>query len=231
MTSYEATIRTFPEPEPGKAGIYIYRDSNLGFLYDKAVFINGTCVGKTSAHSFLYMQLPGDRDYVFSAASEFSPNSLKLHLDNGHNYFINHYLKIGLVIPGANLEHITDLNVAKTGVLNGRLITSNKCYGAKFDYVQDYPEMSNAPQVNFVLNPVKTTVVLPDGTESTPPKFLANWQTVEEKEPIPTSNHAVSGTNLKTQDTLSSEVADAAQVQNENNSQDIASLPNTSAKP
>lgn len=182
MTAYEAAIRTFPEPEPGKAGVYIYRDSNFALLFDKAIFVNGTCIGENSAHSFMYMQLPANRNYVFSADSEFSPNSIKLYLEEGNNYFINHYLKYGLMAPGANLEHIIDVDEGKAGVLNGRLVTTNKCYGTRFNYVAEYPDMHNAAKVNDVLNPVKITVVLPDGTESTPPKFVANWQTATEME-------------------------------------------------
>jgi hypothetical protein len=74
--------------------------------------------------------LPGDREHTISTESEFSPNSLRLLLERGKNYFVRQYIKLGAFVGGADLEviepeqakaSISKLELAKSGTCSGPL--------------------------------------------------------------------------------------------------------------
>lgn len=117
--------KQFEDPEEGNAGLYIYRDSFVGKALKKDVWVNDECVGESASSVFFYKQVPGNEEYIISTESEFSPNSLSIMLEQGKNYFIRQYIKLGVFVGGADLEiiepekakeSIAKLELAKSGV-------------------------------------------------------------------------------------------------------------------
>jgi hypothetical protein len=47
-----ATAKSFPVPENGKAGLYVYRDSFVGKALKKDVYLDGRCLGETADRVF-----------------------------------------------------------------------------------------------------------------------------------------------------------------------------------
>ena len=111
-------------PSDGKAGLYIYRSGVFGGALKKDVMLNGKCIGETAPNIFFYEEVIGDKEYKVSTESEFSANDLLVNAENGKNYFISQYMKMGLFVGGAGLElvdeekgkkEVTELEMAKKG--------------------------------------------------------------------------------------------------------------------
>jgi hypothetical protein len=111
--------KEFSAPTPGTAGLYIYRNSNLGGALKKSVYIDGELIGETGPMTYFYKEVQAGKRQL-STESEFSDNDLILDAQNGQNYFIRQYIKIGLFVGGANLEQVSE-EVGKAGVLECKL--------------------------------------------------------------------------------------------------------------
>lgn len=132
MESKEASAQAkrFDVPADGNAGLYVYRDSFVGKALKKDIWVNDDCLGESASDVFFYTQLPGDKEHTISTESEFSPNSMRLLLERGKNYFVRQYIKLGAFVGGADLEviepekakaSITKLGLAKSGTCSGPL--------------------------------------------------------------------------------------------------------------
>lgn len=110
MASKEASdqAKQFAAPAEGKIGLYVFRDSALGAALKKDVWVDGKCLGETAPNVFFYEELENKQQYVISTESEFSPNNLILNTEAGKNYFVRQYIKLGLVVGGANLESVSE---------------------------------------------------------------------------------------------------------------------------
>ncbi|VCU69019.1 hypothetical protein PIGHUM_01079 [Pigmentiphaga humi] len=100
--------KSFPTPEQGKSGLYVYRDSFVGKALKKDVYLDGNCIGETADKIFFYTQLAGNRTYKLSTESEFSPNDLVLDINAGKNYFVRQFIKVGVFVGGAGLESVSE---------------------------------------------------------------------------------------------------------------------------
>ena len=83
--------KMFKQPPPGRAGIYIYRDDGP-FNFDKSRFerrlwIDSTCVGKSAPNIFFYTHLPGNTSYTFSSESVLLINNVTVNVEADKNYF------------------------------------------------------------------------------------------------------------------------------------------------
>ena len=114
----------FNAPSQGTAGLYIYRDSFMGKILKKDIWINGKCLGESGPDVFFYTEVEGGKKHKIETESEFSPNAMELMVEPGQKYFIRQYTKVGLLVEGANLERVSEargkaaiakLNMAKTG--------------------------------------------------------------------------------------------------------------------
>jgi hypothetical protein len=95
--------KQFSAPVEGKAGVYIYRNSNFGSALTKTVSIDGQLVGATAPMTYFYREVsPGN--HTLSTQSEFSNNDLIVTTNPGLNYFVRQYIKMGVFVGGANLE-------------------------------------------------------------------------------------------------------------------------------
>lgn len=123
-----ATAKSFPVPEKGKAGIYIYRDSFVGKALKKDIYLDGHCVGETADRVFFYQQVSSDKSYIVGTESEFSPNNITLSVASGKNYFVRQYIKLGVFVGGAGLEQVSETEgkrvISKPEV---KLATSGQC--------------------------------------------------------------------------------------------------------
>lgn len=91
------------------AGVYVYRDnSSVGAALKKDVYINGDCVGETAPGVFFYQQVSGNQEHTISTESEFSENDLTLYTEEGRNYFVQQYIKLGVFVGGAALEQVEE---------------------------------------------------------------------------------------------------------------------------
>lgn len=122
-------VKRFPVPDPGKSGIYVYRDSVLGSALKKDIWIDGECVGETAPKVFFYRQVAGGLDHKVSTESEFSPNDLVIHTDPGRNYFVRQYIKLGLLVGGAGLE-LVDEKTGKAAIQELEMAVGGHCSGS-----------------------------------------------------------------------------------------------------
>lgn len=119
-------IKQFAPPSAGNAGIYLYRDGSLGAALKKDLRIDGKCVGESAPNVFFYTEVIGGRGHEISTESEFSPNTLTIMVEAGKNYFIRQYIKLGLIIGGADLETVSE-EKGKSAVANLDLAAGGKC--------------------------------------------------------------------------------------------------------
>lgn len=127
MASKEKTeiAKKFNPPSAGNSGLYLYRSGIFGAALKKDIWVDGKCVGETAPNTFFYEEVKGGQEHKISTESEFSPNDLLLKTEPGKNYFIQQYIKIGVLVAGAGLELVNDekgqqsiheLEMASTGV-------------------------------------------------------------------------------------------------------------------
>jgi hypothetical protein len=100
--------KSFPTPDQGKSGLYVYRDSFVGKALKKDVYLDGNCIGETADKVFFYTQVEGGHTYKLSTESEFSPNDLVMDINTGKNYFVRQFIKMGVFVGGAGLESVSE---------------------------------------------------------------------------------------------------------------------------
>lgn len=118
--------KRFAQPSPGNAGLYVYRDSAMGKSLKKEVRVDGKCLGTTGPDVFLYTEVPGNTEHEISTDSEFSPNKLKLMFEAGKNYFVRQYIKMGILVGGADLEAVPEAQ-GKQAVKQLGMATPGRC--------------------------------------------------------------------------------------------------------
>lgn len=127
MESKEASdkAKQFAQPQPGKSGLYTYRDSLVGKALKKDIWVDGKCIGESAPDVFFYTEVPGGK-HVISTESEFSPNDLSLLVEAGRNYFIRQYIKLGVFVGGAGLELMPEAE-GKAAVAKLEMATPGAC--------------------------------------------------------------------------------------------------------
>jgi len=121
-----AKAKEFAPPPPDKAGLYIYRNSFVGKALKKDIWVNGECVGESADNVFFYYLVPGDREHTIVTESEFSPNTLKIMVQRGTNYFIRQYIKPGVFVGGANFQ-LVDPETGKKAIAKLNMAVSGIC--------------------------------------------------------------------------------------------------------
>lgn len=116
--------KLFKAPSEGKAGLYVYRNSNFGAAIKKDLWVDGQCLGESAPQVFFYTEVDGGKTHKIDTESEFSANSLELTSEAGKHYFVRQYMKMGVFVGGAGVEQISEeqgkvdvalLNMAKAG--------------------------------------------------------------------------------------------------------------------
>ncbi len=126
-TAISEQAKSFPAPEEGKAGIYVYRkDTIVGAALKKYVYIDGECIGETAPGVFFYHEVDANKEHTISTESEFSENHVTLFTDEGRHYFINQYIKIGVFVGGAGVE-LVDEALGKEEVIKTKMAKKGNC--------------------------------------------------------------------------------------------------------
>ena len=117
--------KQFAPPESGKSSLYVYRDSVVGQALKKDLWIDGKCIGESAANVFFHTEVtPGN--HTLSTESEFSPNDVSILVEAGKNYFYRQFIKIGLMVGGADLESVPE-EQAKAAIAKLELATPGSC--------------------------------------------------------------------------------------------------------
>lgn len=89
------------------------------------MWIDGKCVGESAPDVFFHTQVtPGQ--HTLSTESEFSPNDLSIMVEAGRNYFYRQFIKMGLMVGGADLEQMSEAD-GKAAVAKLQLATGGTC--------------------------------------------------------------------------------------------------------
>ncbi len=121
-------LKAFPPPSRGMSGLYIYRDSRVGSLLKKDVWVDGRCVGETVPKVFFYREVAGGREHTIATESQISTNTLVLRTEPGKHYFIRQFIKRGLGFGGAGVE-LVDEEKGKEAVRELDLLVGGRCSG------------------------------------------------------------------------------------------------------
>lgn len=100
--------KQFAAPSMGNSGLYVYRNSVVGQALKKDIWVDGKCLGESASNVFFYTQVEGGKKHRIETESEFSPNALEVFMEAGKNYFVRQFIKIGVLVGGADLEQIAE---------------------------------------------------------------------------------------------------------------------------
>ena len=123
---HSSAAKEFNPPQEGYSGLYIYRLGGPGTALKKDVWIDGECVGETAPNMFFYLEVEGDKEYVISTESEFSPNDLVVMAKSGEIYFVKQYIRLGVFVGGANLK-LVDRSQGEKDVAKLELALQGNC--------------------------------------------------------------------------------------------------------
>lgn len=105
--------------KPDKANIYLYRNESLGGAVRMDVLLDGKPVGKTSAKTYMKLEVaPGQHTLMSKAEND---DVLNISTDAGKNYFVWQESKMG-ILYARNLLHLVDEKTGKAGVEECKLI-------------------------------------------------------------------------------------------------------------
>ena len=120
-------VKQVSAPSAGNAGIYVYRSNNIiGSALKKDIWIDGECLGESARGVFFFKEVVGDKEHTISTESEFSPNHLKLITNSGKNYFIQQFIKPGVLVGGADLKEVDEID-AKEVIAQYDLAINGTC--------------------------------------------------------------------------------------------------------
>jgi len=111
----DTVCKQFTKPVKNKSGIYIYRNTFVGSALTKSLMLDDKPLGAIANKTYHFKEvIPGK--HKLTTTSEFSPNSISFKTEGGENYYFNHYIKMGLIVGGANIEQVSE-DVAKKNIL------------------------------------------------------------------------------------------------------------------
>lgn len=106
-TVQEITLKAFPRPPQGMAGLYVYLNSHFFQGVRLNVYLDGAPLGKTMDKAFLYTVIaPGAHD--LTTESEFGDKTIILHAPAGENLFVEQVMKLGMFSVRSDLKQISE---------------------------------------------------------------------------------------------------------------------------
>ncbi|RDH84269.1 MAG: hypothetical protein DIZ78_12905 [endosymbiont of Escarpia spicata] len=133
----DADRKKFALPSQGMSGLYVYRNSNFGAALKKAIYVDGQFIGESAPMTYFYKEVKAGQ-HTISTQSEFSNNDFDLNTKSNTNYFLRHYIKMGVFVGGANIEIMSE-EEGKKGV--------QECKLAK--ELNEKPKVEKEDVVNF----------------------------------------------------------------------------------
>ena len=86
-----------PQPDPGKALVYVMRPTMIGMLYQTKLAVDGNWKGVNKGDSYFYFQLdPGP--HAFCSVAE-NVSIVQLTVEAGKTYYLQQHVKIGVMMP------------------------------------------------------------------------------------------------------------------------------------
>lgn len=115
----DAAAKEFAAPASDKAGLYVFRDSMFGSAIKKLVSLDGNPLFQSATKTYFYKEIaPGK--HTLTTESEFGDNALEFVAEGGKLHFFRNYIKMGVIVGGANLEAVSE-EEGKKGVLESSL--------------------------------------------------------------------------------------------------------------
>lgn len=113
----DASAKSF-QPSPGRARIYVFRDTVIGAAVVHQVVIDGEFVAATGPHTFVMKDVPPG-EHTVTSQTERSVGRVKIHAIAGQCYFVRQqpYFAMG---PGVALR-LVDPDTGKQAVLKCNL--------------------------------------------------------------------------------------------------------------
>jgi len=101
---------------PDKAGVYVYRNETMGAAISMDVAMDGSVIGTTGAHTYLYKEVAPGKHTIVSQGED------KLDIDAapGTLTFVWQEVKLGMMAAGSKL-HLVDAAEGKKGVAESSL--------------------------------------------------------------------------------------------------------------
>jgi hypothetical protein len=118
--------KKFSNPSSGKSGLYIFRDGNFGGLLKKDIWIDGQCLGSSAPKVFFFTEVEGGKKHQIKTQSEMSTNEISLMTEEGKNYYVRQFLKLGLIVAGADFEELPE-DQAKEIIIKLDQATPGQC--------------------------------------------------------------------------------------------------------
>lgn len=105
-------------PPAGIAGLYVYRNENMGGTFRMKVSVDGQPIGQTMQLTYLYKELPAGKHRIESLAEDTA--SIELDVQAGEIYYVWQEVKLGSFSPRSKL-HLVDATKGQKGVLESGL--------------------------------------------------------------------------------------------------------------
>lgn len=113
----DAALKTFKAPTE-KAGLYVYRNENMGGAVRMDVLVDGVQIGSTAANTYLYSELTPGKHTVTSKAE--NSDSVEIDAQPGTIAFVWQEVKMGLLYARTKLHLVTSTE-GKKGVEETKL--------------------------------------------------------------------------------------------------------------
>ncbi len=149
------TMKLFPPPSEGKAGLYIFRTDTLsagfvGGILKKDIWIDGKCIGESKPKTFFYEEIAAGVEHTISTESNpfFLPDELELIPEMGKNYFIEQYMEMKFLTGGAEAKlRLVDEAAGKAEVSRADMVVNGTCseYGTVLRKIQTWAHQGDAP--------------------------------------------------------------------------------------
>jgi hypothetical protein len=96
-----------PEPEAGKALVYVLRPTMMGNKIQSKLAMNGSWVGVNRGHNYFFLMVDPGEHYFCSKAENTS--ALALKAEAGKTYFLEQKIKMGVMKARNQLAQLGDI--------------------------------------------------------------------------------------------------------------------------
>jgi len=114
----DTALKTFSPPRAEKAGIYIYRNENIGAAVKMDLQIDGKHIGQTAAKTYFFVEVPAGKHTVTSISE--NTDTLSIDAVAGKLYYVWQEVKMGVLYARTRL-HLATEEDGRKGVLESKL--------------------------------------------------------------------------------------------------------------
>jgi hypothetical protein len=116
----DTSAKTFTAPRD-KAGVYIFRNEQIGAAIKMDVFLDGKRLGETAAKTYFYFEVePGMHTIMGKAENE---SSMQFNAVAGRLYYFWQEVKMGLMMARNEVKPV-DEATGRSGVLESKLVST-----------------------------------------------------------------------------------------------------------